>query len=391
MEKEMRAVSLSILVAALLCGMPGCSQPEKTCKTNDDCLGTEACVGKKCIDLSCSASSDCSADEACLGGKCQKRSESKGCKSDSDCQSNQLCENRECKERKDGGCKNECEIGKDRCSGNGVQSCVTLASGCLQWGAAAQCRGIGMACRDGKCVSTCNNTCSQEFAGRCVDASKYQVCKQDSTGCLSWGNAQACPSGKTCSNGGCLTVKSKEGEGCSVQADCQSGLVCVSEGLGSSCTRLCSRSADCPAGKACYDSSSGGKACFHVTFPPFDAKCKILVYSADINGGSWDAFGGAPDPYINVSIGSDNNYTATRSDTFSPVWNYETDQKYSYQDILGMVVGMYDEDISGSDTMVVWDHENFKRWIMTDSTSKSFTLGTTDNSITLRMAIKCTY
>jgi hypothetical protein len=53
-------------------------------------------------------------------------------------------------------CIDQCGIGATQCSGNGVQTCSKMASGCLDWGSAVAC-GTGQSCTSGHCTSACGS------------------------------------------------------------------------------------------------------------------------------------------------------------------------------------------------------------------------------------------
>jgi len=60
------------------------------------------------------------------------------------------------------------------------------------------------------------------------------------------------------------------------------------------------------------------------------------------SGETWDALGGAPDPYVVVTVDGERCVTATKNDTFSPRWNEEC--TFTVFDDSTLQVKMGDED-----------------------------------------------
>lgn len=72
------------------------------------------------------------------------------------------------------------------------------------------------------------------------------------------------------------------------------------------------------------------------TEPPLDWYWQIGVSRASIpttkpNGDSWDAFGGAPDPFVCLEIGTNQPIcTVTLQDTFTPRWDSLSTASFTY-------------------------------------------------------------
>ncbi len=369
-----------------------CQNNPSGCTKNTDCQNNQICLDGACqnsIPSGCTKNTDCANNQTCINGACQNNPS--GCTKNTDCGNNQTCVNGACQNNPT--CQNECSENQKRCSGNGFQVCRKLSSGCTQWGAAENCP-PKQACQNGSCVTICRDTCSSVGASSCVGNSGFKVCSVGTMGCLEWGATQNCGGGQSCNNGSCAVVKSQEGEACVATADCSSGLVCSADvNKQSRCRRFCSRSTDCTAGQACYETQGGSKICFPTSgvFPPFDAKCGVLVKNAQITGGSWDPLGGAPDPLVQIDFANGKMFrTQYISDSFSPTWNESSASDFSYKDIYGMIVSMRDSDFDGDQVMVAWDAVG-GRWNMTQPRSQDFRLTTTDNSIILTVQVNCNW
>ncbi len=81
---------------------------------------------------------------------------------------------------------------------------------------------------------------------------------------------------------------------------------------------------------------------------------KATLPSEPEGGGTWDGFGGMPDPYVLVEV---NDVavckTSTVQDTFTPSWNEQCSIKFAKGDTLTFHV--MDEDLT-SDDDVSWDY-----------------------------------
>lgn len=66
-------------------------------------------------------------------------------------------------------------------------------------------------------------------------------------------------------------------------------------------------------------------------------------------GEAWDAFGGAPDPFVCLTIGTARNCTRTQQDTFQPVWNERFPAATATALLSGVTASLVDEDLSSND------------------------------------------
>ena len=118
------------------------------------------------------------------------------------CPSGKTCSNGECIIT----CTDSCSSGNKECVGSTTyKECGNYDSdACLEWSLATSCPS-GKTCSNGECILSCSNLCS-DGEKKCVGTNSYQTCgNYDSDSCLEWSSATSCPSGKTCSNGGCIS------------------------------------------------------------------------------------------------------------------------------------------------------------------------------------------
>jgi hypothetical protein len=67
------------------------------------------------------------------------------------------------------------------------------------------------------------------------------------------------------------------------------------------------------------------------------------------SGETWDAIGGAPDPYVVVTVDGEDCITRTKADTFTPSWNEEC--LFTLYNDSAMTISVMDEDIAEHDTI----------------------------------------
>lgn len=146
---------------------------------NDVCtLGGSRCTAEgaqTCVSVDgCPRWSDaiaCGTDEVCSGGQCASE------------------------------CQQICTLGDRECVGEQYRVCEENVDGCADWSTPSACND-GQTCSGGQCGESCTDACD---AGelRCDNASTFQVCEEQSSGCLDWSVAEACPAGASCSDGLC--------------------------------------------------------------------------------------------------------------------------------------------------------------------------------------------
>ncbi|MEM1007367.1 MAG: hypothetical protein AAGJ35_00050 [Myxococcota bacterium] len=107
-----------------------------------------------------------------------------------------------------------------------------------------------------------------------------------------------------------------------------------------------------------------------------------------IFGGGWDAFGGAPDPFVEVRVSGKSSWrTSSSSNRFEASFN-ESTPEYSYEEVFGMKVYLYDEDISAHD-LVLSGGGKEAPWLMNNPSSQEFTLESSKGKVSLR--VDCDY
>jgi cysteine-rich repeat protein len=122
-------------------------------------------------------------------------------------------------------CEDRCTAGASRCAGiDGVQVCLRMDSGCLDWTKAALCPGLGV-CEGGLCRC-------KEGARRCADDARVEECVDGTwtvretcgTRCTT-GRCEGAPTTPVCGNGViegneiCDDGNRRDGDGCSANCD----------------------------------------------------------------------------------------------------------------------------------------------------------------------------
>lgn len=201
------------------CKPKTCDQLGKKCGELDNSCGDIVncgfcSSGKKCSNGECITS----CTDSCSSGKkeCVSSTTYKECgnynsdiclewSSAKSCSSGEICSNGKCIVR----CSDLCNSGEKECIGtNSYRVCGNYDSDdCLEWGGSLNCQS-GQICINGECVLSCSDLCSASQK-KCVGTTSYQTCgKYDSDSCLEWSSTNNCASGKTCSNGECITSTS---------------------------------------------------------------------------------------------------------------------------------------------------------------------------------------
>ncbi len=73
------------------------------------------------------------------------------------------------------------------------------------------------------------------------------------------------------------------------------------------------------------------------------------VASKKASGDAWDTLGGAPDPYVCLTIGSRRSCTTTVKDSFQPYWNEAFPAATALTLMDGVTVSIVDEDLANND------------------------------------------
>ena len=75
----------------------------------------------------------------------------------------------------------------------------------------------GMICSgDGNFVCSQNNACDTEGVSLCTTTNQYNICEKDSNDCLKWGSNLKCSKEEVCSEGDCISGKSKDSNVCEI-------------------------------------------------------------------------------------------------------------------------------------------------------------------------------
>lgn len=95
-----------------------------------------------------------------------------------------------------------------------------------------------------------------------------------------------------------------------------------------------------------YEScTSSGTCAINANSTWFLSIDSATITSTKPDGSAWDAFGGAPDPFVQL----DSKRTSTKQDTFTPTW--QEGSTYTANNLLvqGVSVSLFDEDVSAND------------------------------------------
>lgn len=124
-------------------------------------------------------------------------------------------------------------------------------------------------------------------------------------------------------------------DGCCVGRDCLRGNTDGECGRSGEDCSSCDSHERCNGGQCSFDSS---------------VRFDIEVLGAEIsgtdqNGSAWDAFGGAPDPIVELACGGDSGGVAVQNDTYFPSWNDVVLQGVEARDLInGLSVEVTDDD-----------------------------------------------
>ncbi len=283
--------------------------------------GCEGCVSDgECVEGD--------ADDACGGGgeQCTACSEGEVC-ADGECEAPPGCNPDNCD-----GC----------CDGDTCVDDANSNAACGSGGNACQmCEGDAQ-CTDGRCVSPCGpETCEGccNASGVCVSGNDDQVCGAGGSTCV------MCEPGTTCSGGQCI------GTSCATDCDgCCSGPTCLGGDSSSACGLDGMACVDCGPQRICEE---GG--C--VVDP--DSRWDVVVVNAEISeknadDGTWDQFGGLPDPYPTATAGADDMITGNDVDpvdnTLSPSFTEPVLTRVRAEDLkAGLKLFIWDSDLDFDD------------------------------------------
>ena len=208
------------------------SDPWDTCES--ECSGGEVdCVDggvSTCVEVNgCEVWSQptaCGEGESCLDGQCQSQ------------------------------CDEVCEIGDRECAGDDIRVCEYDATGCPGWSEPTSC-GDEEVCSGGQCVSDCSDQC-QEGSRQCSSLGDFQICQEQSSGCLDWSVPIDCADDTQCSDGACATSCTDDCTEGASQCTGDGFQLCVQEGDG--CSRW-TPEIDCPSGMNCQSGQCVSGSC----------------------------------------------------------------------------------------------------------------------------------
>ncbi len=217
---------------------------------------------------------------------------------------------------------------------------------CVESPTNAQCGADGSECTEcnseatctaGACELPCEDTCLGccDESGNCIDDEDQSDAQCGFLGfdCESCGGDESCDFG-LCSSPSCL----KTCDGCCVGSECFDGYEDSACGFQEAC-------AVCSGGTSC---NAFGTAC-EVT-PGLQWQVTLLdgEIVALTDGNSWDAFGGAPDPYL--VIDELTAESSVQDNTLDPAWNETLTSSPLTSDLQAQLTfSMWDSDLDPDD------------------------------------------
>lgn len=258
-----------------------------------------------------------------------------------DCPTGELCA--------DGLCQVPPACAPDNCNGccqgdvclDGTEpsACGVAGLGCYICPTGAECTG-------GTCTvpcgpDTCDGCCSPTDG--CLSGDEIGACGTGGMACFDCGDGE-------CSSGQCI------GAACAVECDgCCDGDTCIAVVADKACGKdggacvVCRDGTDCTGGACIVDPES---------------RWNLVLVNGEIpattyNDESWDGFGGAPDPYLDLTLtladDSQIHYvTAFVDDTLVPAWNETVLTSQPASVLLAeqgseFTLDLYDDDVSYDD------------------------------------------
>lgn len=277
----------------------GCCDAEGNCITTPDATkcggGGDACTA-------------CGSSQECKDGKCTCTTAScSGC-----------CDGDTCKT---GNTKAECGKSGEACQAcNDPQTCISGA------------------CGDGCNASTCPGCCNgnQCNFGGATDAS---ACGIGGASCV------ACKSGESCANGTCNNPTACDATscatGCCAGGTCQLGTSTNACGKGGSNCQTCASYAFCSSAQKCEVKPT---SVWQVTLH------KIVLNQAETN---WLDLTNAPDPYLELTTGTQTKQSSTKTNTYTPLYNEPLLSAKASDLMAAIKYVIWDDDTTSFDDKVV--------------------------------------
>ena len=302
------------------------------CKATEICSQGQCMPAGKCSQASCPGG--CCKGDTCMSGSARDACGSNGiqclqCGSTQKCGQNKSCV---CDPANCSGC---CDATSQTCkSGNDSAACGKSGTACKTCDA-------GQVCKNGVCGK--GDKCSSSNCTGCCDG---DTCKTGNTPAFCGSNGVSCkncPSSYQCQSGVCNDPTqcgpSNCKSGCCDQGKCLSGSSTNACGTAGKTCQICKKSQVCSSGTCKLDPSS---------------KWSITVEKAEFDKTkSWDTLVYTePDPYVELSVGSNTGKTTVKSNTYTPYWNElvlstTAGSLSSY----GVSIKVYDSDTIGSQLM----------------------------------------
>lgn len=223
------------------------------------------------------------------------------------------------------------------CCENDACQVGTELGACGKGGVSCQICGPGEDCKDGRCEKPCGpDTCAGccDAQGKCQDGKAGAACGTGGAAC------QACKTGLTCSGGSCIDASCKATcAGCCTAAGCQPGGAANACGAGGNACVSCGAGRTCKTGTCVLDPTS---------------LWDVVIVSAELpptnkSGGSWDGFGGLPDPYAKA-------YSKEGTSTHTAQTTYVTDSTTPYW-LATTLTGVRASELLASFSVEVWDSD----------------------------------
>ena len=236
-----------------------------------------------------------------------------------------------------GNCQGCCR--DDKCeTGDAGAGCGVGAVSCQTCSGAQSCSdGV---CREPCSADNCPGCCSSD--GLCVDGTASAACGTGGAAC------------ESCSEKGSTYV-------CSEQQ-------CIDTSCAATCLTGCCDTNGCRPGTAATGCGNNGHACVNcgsgnaceptarTCHLDLDSTWDFYAYSAVLpmtkpSGGSWDLFGGLPDPYVIVYSSGTHAQTTALTDTTTPTWNQVTLKNVKASQYLSsMSFNVWDQDLGFGDS-----------------------------------------
>jgi hypothetical protein len=230
----------------------GCKDGTGTCQPG---TADTACGEGGAACAACTAPATCQ-DRKCLApATCNATTCATGC-----CDDNDMCQTAQS--------ITACGTGGARCAACSGAGATCMAGQCKQPCGPANCAGCCNA--QGMCVASTNDACGNNGVA-CVDCAGSDICSNGqcvATACKS--TCPGCCEGSTCQLGNTVQKCGKAGDACGA---CKGGQVCTS-------------------GACVVDPNS--------VWDFVATSGEVPLY--DMNGSTWDSFGGLPDPYFELEL-----------------------------------------------------------------------------------------